>query len=243
MSQAEQSAITERLYASASIAENVGWHWWSATEVDGRPEQFWPLGEQAALNCDLNGLVLEGHPVIDSNQSSSFVVNESHEVEISAASDQMQVYDNSQLLNTFPVSLGKPGYPTISGTLVVLYKTPVIFMTSASNGWNPALYAENVYLDVAISADGYYIHSAPWDIPDHGRYNVSFGCIEETPVNAQWFYDWIEPGDVVVVSGTPLTASEADGQGDWNAPWSDFSVPTIPNQLEAPQIAPTPKRL
>jgi lipoprotein-anchoring transpeptidase ErfK/SrfK len=227
LSPSEQAAVMSRLQTTATTPEIIGWHWWSATEVDGRPQNFWPLNDTATLHLDLNGLLLNGHPVIDSNQTVSFTVNETHEIQISAKTDRMLVYNNNQLIQNFPVSLGRPGFPTISGTLIVLYKEPVVFMNSATIGY-PGIYAENVYQDVAISTDGYYMHSAPWDVYDHGRYNVSFGCVEQDPANATWIYNWSEPGDVVIITGTTLQASEADGEGDWNTPWSAFTVVASP---------------
>ena len=133
------------------------------------------------------------------------------------------MFNGTQLINTFPVSLGRPGFLTISGTLVVLYKTPVVFMNSATIGY-PGLYAQNVYEDVAISTDGYYMHSANWDIYDHGVANVSHGCVEQNPADAAWFYNWSIPGDVVEITGTSLQASEVNGEGDWNLPWSQFQA-------------------
>ena len=222
---AEQSLVLTRLDTSESIPDTVGWHWWSSTQVDGRPQNFWPLNEVATLKLNFNGMLLNGHPVVKSNSSVSFTVNEQHEIKISAQTDRMLVYNNNQLLHNFPVSLGRPGFPTLSGTLIVLYKSPVVFMNSATIG-HPGIYAENVYEDVAISSDGYFMHSAPWDVYDHGYANVSFGCVEQNPNNATWIYNWSEPGDVVIITGTTYKASEADGEGDWNIPWSQFTVPT-----------------
>ncbi len=217
-----QQTVLARLTTTESIAAPVGWHWWSQTEVDGRPQNFWPMSENATLSVNLNGLVLNGQRLVNSQINSSFTVSNQHLTKISAVTDQMQVYNGTQLLYTFPVSLGRSGFPTISGTLVVLYKDPVVFMNSATIGF-PGIYAENVYLDVAISTDGYYIHSAPWDVYDHGHYNVSFGCVEQNPNHAQWFYNFSQPGDVVIISGTNLQANETqNGEGDWNIPWSEF---------------------
>lgn len=216
-----QSTVLQHLDATESLSDPVGWHWWSPTEVDGRPEQFWPLNEQAALTVNLDGLAISGHRVEASVAHSTFTVVNQHLTRVSAVTHEEQIYNGNQLLETFPVSLGRAGFQTISGTLVVLSKTPVVFMNSATIGY-PGLYAQNVYLDVAISTDGYYIHSANWDIPDHGHYNVSHGCVEQNPNDAQWFYNFSQPGDVVIITGTSLQASEADGEGDWNIPWSEF---------------------
>ncbi|HVD04160.1 MAG TPA: Ig-like domain-containing protein [Candidatus Dormibacteraeota bacterium] len=220
---ADQQAVLRHLTTQESIADPVGWHWWSSTEVDGRPEQFWPIGEQASLTVNLDGLVINGYRLEGTTANRQFLVINQHLTKVSAVTHQEQIYNGTQLINTFPVSLGRAGFPTISGTLVVLFKTPVVFMNSATIGY-PGLYAQNVYEDVAISTDGYYIHSANWDIYDHGVANVSHGCVEQNPNDATWFYNWSVPGDVVEISGTTLQASEADGEGDWNIPWTAFQT-------------------
>lgn len=220
---ADQALVVQHLITKESIPDTVGWHWWSSTEVDGRPEQFWPMNEQATLSVNLDGMVIGGYRIVGTTANSEFTVVNQHLTKVSAITHEMQVYNGNQLIKTLPVSLGKPGFPTISGTLVVLYKTPVVFMNSATIGY-PGLYAQNVYDDVAISTDGYYMHAANWDVYDHGRANVSFGCIEQNPANAVWFYNWSIPGDVVEVTGTPLRASEVNGEGDWNIPWSEFQT-------------------
>jgi lipoprotein-anchoring transpeptidase ErfK/SrfK len=218
-----QSAIVQRLTTAESIPDTVGWHWWSSTEVDGRPETFWPMNEQESLTINLNGLVMDGYQIVDSVATDHFSVVNQYLTKVSGVTHEMQDYDGATLLNTLPVSLGKSGFPTISGTLVVLSKTPVVYMDSASIGY-PGLYAEDVYNDVAISTDGYYMHSANWDVGDHGVANVSHGCIEQNPANAIWFYNWSIPGDVVEVTGTVLAATEVNGEGDWNIPWSDYQA-------------------
>ncbi|HUY55369.1 MAG TPA: Ig-like domain-containing protein [Candidatus Nanopelagicaceae bacterium] len=219
--QSVQAQILQRLATTESLPDPVGWHWWSSTEVDGRPQQFWPLNEQASLSVNLDGLVLGGYRLVNSSVTSNFTVVNQHLTKVSAITHEEQVFNGGQLVNTFPVSLGRAGFPTISGTLVVLYKTPVVFMNSATIGY-PGLYAQNVYEDVAISTDGYYMHSANWDIYDHGVANVSHGCVEQNPADAAWFYNWSVPGDVVEITGTTLPATEVNGEGDWNLPWSQF---------------------
>lgn len=220
-----QNQIIQAISTTQSIPDPVGWHWWSSTELDGRPQNFWPLNEVETLHFNVDGLTYNNMRIANSNSTVSFTVINQHLTKISAVTHQMQVYNGNQLIRTEPVSLGRPGFPTLSGTLVVLYKSPVVFMNSATIGY-PGLYAENVYNDVAISSDGYFIHDAPWDVYDHGKYNVSFGCVEQNPADSVWFYNFSVPGDVVIITGTSYQASEADGEGDWNIPWSSFTVPS-----------------
>ena len=53
----------------------------------------------------------------------------------------------------------------------------------------PGYYKETVQLDARISNDGEFVHAAPWSDAQQGHSNVSHGCVNLSPANAQWFYD------------------------------------------------------
>ncbi len=218
---AGQAEILQNLHVSMSVPQPGEWRWFSPSELHFRPEHFWPLGERVTLEGDLNGLNILGHSLANSSFSSTFTVVDDHLTLISAITKRELVYNNGHLVQNFPVSLGRPGFLTISGTLIVLSKAYSVFMNSATIGY-PGLYAQNVYYDVAISTDGYYIHDASWDVYDHGVANVSHGCVEQNPADAVWFYNFSRPGDVVKITGTGLPAGEVNGEADWNIPWSQY---------------------
>jgi hypothetical protein len=54
-------------------------------------------------------------------------------------------------------------------------------------------------------------------VGSQGSENVSHGCLNASPENAQWFFNNTKRGDVVVVRGTVGSVlSGAEGLGDWN---------------------------
>ena len=63
---------------------------------------------------------------------------------------------------------------------------------------------------------------ADWNIPAHGRANTSHGCVNVGPVDAQWFYDNFNAGDVVEVKNSPRPLDLRNGLGDWLIPWSQW---------------------
>jgi lipoprotein-anchoring transpeptidase ErfK/SrfK len=240
----EQAEVADAVQVQMSQPETIGWYWVSPTNLDMRPQSFWPQGEQVTVSANFNDLVLDDHPVENSNFSLSFDVTEDHHSVVNLSTDMMSIYDGSQLLKTVPISGGQAGFPTISGTLVVLFKSPVVHMVSTSIGipaGSADSYDLNVYDDVAISDDGYYVHDASWDVGDHGVANVSYGCVEEDPSEATWFYNWSLPGDVVQVEGSTLAAGFSDGEGDWNLPWSQWTVLPSTAPTPSPSASPTPQ--
>ena len=72
-----------------------------------------------------------------------------------------------------------------------------------------------------MSYSGIYVHSAPWSLGDQGVDDVSNGCLNVSPANAEWFLNNALRGDVVIAKNTvgePLPGD--DGLGDWNVPWA-----------------------
>jgi hypothetical protein len=52
---------------------------------------------------------------------------------------------------------------------------------------------------------------------------VSHGCVNLSPEDGQWFYNFSLIGDVVKVVGTPKQLAPTNGLGDWNVPWSSWA--------------------
>ena len=129
------------------------------------------------------------------------------------------------------MSLGKGGFATIQGTLIVLYKTPVVVMKSCPTFHTPAAcipggsqyYDDPVYEDTAISTSGYFIHAAPWSVGSQGRADVSHGCVNLS--NARATPSTTSASRATSSrSRTPgTTRSYSDGEGDWQLPFAAFS--------------------
>ena len=83
-------------------------------------------------------------------------------------------------------------------------------------------YDSAIPLAVRLSNSGIFAHSAPWSVADQGIRNVSHGCINMPPDDAQWFYDTFSFGDIVEITGTSTQLAPDDGYGDWNIPWDQW---------------------
>ncbi len=66
------------------------------------------------------------------------------------------------------------------------------------------------------------MHAASWSVADQGYRNVSHGCINISPANAQWFYTTFRYGDIVDIRGTPIKLPLTDGLGDWGLSWAEW---------------------
>jgi lipoprotein-anchoring transpeptidase ErfK/SrfK len=179
-------------------------YWMNDTQLRWRPIDFWPAN--TTVDIDAGGT------------KSSFRTGDALVATIDDATHQMEVVRNGKLEKTIPVSLGKKGYETPNGTYYVLERFADIVMDSSTYGV-PIDSAEGYKLKVQdavrISNSGIFVHGAPWSVNDQGKRNVSHGCPNISPANAQWFYDNFGTGDPVVVKNSVGTYNENDGAQDW----------------------------
>ncbi len=222
-----QSALVSRVQIVSTPRVDGDWHWFSDSEVHWRPAAYWPAHTAVTVNANLQGVNAGNGFWGYGSWTSSFTVGDKHVSQIDHNTETMQVFTNDVLVNTIPVSLGKTGFPTLSGTLVIPYKTTKIMMDSCASGIECRVgaanyYKEYVYWDTAVSTDGFFIHAAPWDVFAQGHYDYSHGCINVSEANATWFYNYSIIGDVVVITNTTRAADSGDGEGDWQIPFDQW---------------------
>lgn len=101
-----------------------------------------------------------------------------------------------------PASMGKPKFPTPIGQFTALGKESVVVMDSRTIGIpldDPEGYKLTVYDAVRVTWGGVYVHGAPWSVGSQGYANVSHGCINLSPDNADWYYNNVSIGDPIIV--------------------------------------------
>jgi lipoprotein-anchoring transpeptidase ErfK/SrfK len=227
---AGQAAIAKHVFVSAPKGVEGGWHWFSDKELHFRPKNYWPAGAQITVTEDLNSWNAGGGMWGTGFQQVHFTIGDSHVSIANLASDVMTVMDNGKVIATYPMSGGRPKYPTMNGTHIVLDREPVVHMVSSTVGIpvkSPDGYDEFVYNDVHISDSGEYVHAAPWSVGSQGHTNVSHGCINLSSANALQFFGFSQVGDIVQVIGGPRPPETGDhGVMDWDTDWSQW-IPGI----------------
>lgn len=201
---ANRQMAEDAIHISSNPPVPGRFYWTSDTQVRWRPQDFWPAG--TTVNIDASGT------------KSSFTVPEQLVATIDNDTLQMYVHRNGELEKTFPVSMGKQGHETKNGTYYVLEKFADIVMDSSTYGVpvdSPNGYKVKVQDAVRIDNSGAFVHSAPWSVGSQGEENVSHGCVNLSPANAQWFFDNFGSGDAVVVKNSVGTYNQPDGASDW----------------------------
>jgi len=225
----DRKAALARMKVTTSVPTVGAWRWFSATEVHWRPKTYWKPGTKVALDTDLRGVSLGAgtYGSVNADRHIAFTIGASHVSIADAKTHRMKVWVNGKLTKDFPASLGKevPGRFTHNGVHVVTDKKASMTMDSTTFGLalDAGGYKVPVKFATRISNGGEFVHSAPWSVAQQGKENVSHGCVNLAPANAQWFYGISRPGDVVQVTGTPvpLTGKDTDIP-DWTIPWSQW---------------------
>ena len=224
----DRAAIERHLSVESSPQQAGAWHWISDNEVHWRPRTFWQPGTDVAVTADINSIPAGNGIYGQLSRTTSFSVGDAMVSRIDVARHRMKVFRNGTLLRTIPVSAGKPGFITRSGTKVIIEKFRAKRMDAATTGIDrddPEYYnLSNVEYAMRVTYSGEFLHAAPWSVASQGRANVSHGCVGMSTRNAAWVYDISRRGDVVEVTGTNRQMTLTNGYGDWNASFADYRL-------------------
>jgi lipoprotein-anchoring transpeptidase ErfK/SrfK len=224
----DKVAAERALTVTSVPAQQGAWFWMSSTEAHYRPPSYWQPGSTITLAANMFGVDLGNKTFGESDRSETIHIHDAWVAKADGSSEQMQIFHNGALVKTMPISLGEPKNPSHNGPHVISDKQPSIIMDSCTYGvcqGQKGYYKEKVDLDERISADGEFVHSAPWSVGQQGDTNVSHGCVNLSPANAQWFFTTFGVGDVVEIahSGGP-TLPVWDTYGDWVLSWAQWQA-------------------
>ena len=203
---ADAGMAEQAIHVSSTPPVPGKFYWMTPTQLRWRPLSFWPA--HTAVHVDAAGTI------------SDFVTGDSLIATADDATHTLTVTRNGTVEKTIPMSMGMAagGHQTPNGTYYVLDKKAKVVMDSSTYGvpvnsaWG---YKVNVENAVQFDNSGDFIHSAPWSVDDQGKRDVSHGCINISPSNAQWFFTNFGSGDPVVVKNSVGTYSKNDGSNDW----------------------------
>jgi lipoprotein-anchoring transpeptidase ErfK/SrfK len=224
--------VQRRLLVRTDPPQEGVWHWISSdfhnpgSEVHYRPKEYWKAGTKIDVRIATGGLPWGVENWYGSHDLTlKFSVSDALLIDVDNASKMLTVKQNGQVLRTMPVSLGRPQYPSSSGTMVIFEKHPSEQFTSASidvpvNA--PGGYSTKVEWVMKLTTKGEYIHAAPWSVRDQGKRNVSHGCINASTDNAKWLHDLVPIGTPVTVRGTEVHVGWGNGLTDWDRPWEEY---------------------
>ncbi|WP_344878618.1 L,D-transpeptidase [Nonomuraea antimicrobica] len=219
--QADRAAVERSLVVQMSKPVMGAWSWVSDREVQFRPREYWPTGQQVTVVAHLAGLRIGRNLWGTKDRTLSFTVGPKHTTKIRSKSHEAVVRENGKVVKTIPVSLGKRGDESWSGIMIAQEKAPTTLMDSATIG-RPGLYFHRTKWNVRLTYSGMFFHSAPWSTGDQGRRNVSHGCVNASPSDAHWFYKFTQRGDIIEVTGTSRKLEFGNGPTPWTKTWEEW---------------------
>jgi len=234
---ADRAAAERALSVTATPATQGGWYWFDDQNVHWRPRVYWRPGTRVKVSAKVYGVDVGNGIYGQQDVSTSFTIGPARIATIDDRTHMMTARIGGRVVRRIPVSMGRGGsitvngrtiyFTTQSGPHVVQEKHKIKRMTSESYGLpkdSPIGYDEKIPLAVRISGDGEFVHAASWSVADQGRRNVSHGCVNISPSNAEWFYRTFTYGDVVDIEHTGVPLKLGNRYGDWMVSWADWSA-------------------
>jgi len=224
---AAKHAAFERLLTVSAVPATVGaWHWFSDTELHWRPKDYWKPQTKVHVEAAIAGYAAGGGAYGAKNVTMDYRIGDSHVSVVDVNTHKMTVSTNGVVAKVILVSTGREQYPTHGGIHVASEKANPEIMDSSTVGIprnGPGGYYESVPWSVRISNSGEFVHAADWSTGAQGNSNVSHGCVNVSPADGEWFYNYTQIGDVVQVNGSPVQLQPTNGIGDWQIPWAQWA--------------------
>ncbi|HET8977481.1 MAG TPA: Ig-like domain-containing protein [Solirubrobacteraceae bacterium] len=212
-----RSAIERALQVKSSAPVTGSWYWDDAcgtapTCLYFRPRHYWPADTRVSFVAHLNGV--QGAPGVYGfhTLTQSFDIGQKVTVSASTTSHHMTVYRNGRVFAHWPISTGRPGDDTPNGNYLTIDKGNPVDMKGPG-------YNIEVPWSVRFTWSGDYLHDAYWSVGEQGFTNVSHGCVNMPPADAEIFYKMAVPGDPVTITGSPRAGVFDNGWTMWFLPW------------------------
>jgi len=226
------------------------WAWRDDQTAEFRPKTLWPGDMNVEVDLNLTGVQAKPGVFGKSNSTDTFSFRPSMVSVVDAETHTMEVFRGGELINTIPITTGKAGFETRSGTKVLISKERSRIMDAATGGTaesSAEYYRVNAEYAMRLNYTGEFVHAAPWSVGSQGNANVSHGCVGMSTANGEWWWNQNEIGDVVVVENTSREQGD-DGNGItiWNATWEEWLAKSLAGPQftkplqQQPETAPAP---
>jgi lipoprotein-anchoring transpeptidase ErfK/SrfK len=223
-----KASIERHLTVTNTSNQQGAWRWISDSEVHWRPATYWKPGTDVTVKADINSIPAGNGVYGQLNRTSTFHVGRSMVSRVNAKTHTMKTFINGKLARTTPITTGKAGFTTRSGTKVIIEKfrhkrmnsETVGIAVNSANGYDIG----DVEYAMRVTYSGEFLHAAPWSVGSQGHANVSHGCTGMSTANAAWIYDRSKPGDVVEYTGTDRHMTLDNGYGDWNESFTQWKT-------------------
>jgi lipoprotein-anchoring transpeptidase ErfK/SrfK len=211
----DKAAVERSLQLTTSKPVTGAWYWDGNQTLNFRPRDYWPAGTTVHFTGHLNGVQGARGMYDDHTLTQTFSIGPSVVAVANTATHRTQIYYNGKLRYNWPISSGRPGDATPNGSYLTIEKGNPVQMTGPG-------YSLSVPWSVRFTFSGDYYHDAYWSVGQQGFENVSHGCVNLSPANAETYYKLAVPGDPITVVGSPKPGKWDNGWTEWFLSWQQY---------------------
>ena len=220
ITKALRAEVEKRVKVTTVPKQPGAWGWLDNRQLMWRPRDYWIPGTKVTVSTPLHGLQTGDDKWIAGDDGTSFTVGSSMVSTVDMNAHTMTVRRGGAVIRTIKVSTGKPGPKTETrfGTKVIIERNSDITMDSATVGipkGDPDYYKIKTKWNLRVTWTGEFLHSAPWSVNAQGTQNVSHGCTNMRPADAEWMFNNSKMGDIVKFTGSNRGFSPTEGIGVW----------------------------
>src|SRR4051812_2049926 len=212
-----RKAVERALQVRTSRRVTGSWYWDERCRTAPvclyfRTHRYWHPHTRVSLTAHLDGV--EGAPGVYGHHTltQKFKIGRRLTTFVNTAGHSMDVYRAGKQVARWPISSGKPGDDTANGNYLAIEKGNPVEMKGPG-------YDITVPFSVRITWSGEYLHAAPWSVGAQGSTNVSHGCVNMAPADAETYYNMVVPGDPVKVIGSSRAGTWDNGWTMWFMRW------------------------
>ena len=210
-----RAAVEKAIEIKSSKPVVGAWMWDGNEALDFRTQVYWPQHTNVSFTAHFNGLEFAPGVFGTANLSQAFHIGNSLIGVTSTRTHRTRIYWKDKLFGVWPDSSGMPGDDTANGTYLTIEKANPVQMTGPG-------YSISVPWSVRFTFSGDYYHDAYWSVGQQGFDNVSHGCVNLSPANAETYYNLAVPGDPITITGSPKGGTWGNGWTQWFLSWPRY---------------------
>jgi lipoprotein-anchoring transpeptidase ErfK/SrfK len=218
----DKAAVERSLEVTTSKPVIGAWYWDGDEKLYFRPRDYWPADTTVSFDGHLDGVEGAAGVYGAADLTQTFTIGRSLIAVASTTSHYTHIYLNGKLQYVWPISTGRPSLPTPDGTYLSVQKNNPVRMIGGGAPGSAGYYNELVYWAVRFTFSGDYYHSAPWSVVDQGTTNVSHGCVNLPPADAETYYNMSIPGDPITITNSTAAGKWDDGWTPWFLTWPEY---------------------
>jgi lipoprotein-anchoring transpeptidase ErfK/SrfK len=217
-----KAAVERSLQLTTSKPVVGAWYWDGSQQLDFRPRDYWPADTTVSFVGHLNGVEGANGMFGTHTLTQTFNIGQSVIAVASTSAHYTLIYVDGKMKYDWPISTGRSTKPTPDGTYLTVQKGNPVRMIGGGPKGSPGYYNELVNWAVRFTFSGDYYHSAPWSVVDQGTTNVSHGCVNLPPADAETYYQMAIPGDPITITNSPKAGNWDDGWTEWFDGWNQY---------------------